>query len=70
MSSWSEALGSLNILWILGLVAGLSGLRFALLRSWSPTAHAWAETAETGLIAVTICLLIFRPFVMQACYIP
>lgn len=69
-SSLSETLGNLNILWILGLVAGLSLLRVALLRSRSQAAHAWAETAETGLIAVTVCLLIFRPFVMQAFYIP
>ncbi len=70
MSNLSETLGNLNILWILGLVAGLTLLRFVLLRSWSPAAHAWAETAETGLVAVTLCLLIFRPFVMQAFFIP
>jgi len=69
-ASLSETLGNLNILWIFGLVAGLSLLRFVLLRSRSQTAHAWAETAETGLIAVTVCLLIFRPFVMQAFFIP
>ena len=69
-ASLSETLGNLNVLWILGLVAGLSVLRFALLRSQSQTSHAWAETAETGLIAVTVCLLIFRPFLMQAFYIP
>lgn len=69
-ASLSETLGNLNILWILGLVIGLSLLRFGLLRSRSQAAHAWAETAETGLIAVTVCLLIFRPFVMQAFFIP
>ena len=69
-SSLSETLGNLNVLWILGLVAGLSLLRLVLLRSGSQNAHAWAETAETGLIAVTVCLLLFRPFMMQAFYIP
>ncbi len=69
-ASLSETLGNLNVFWILGLVAGLSGLRFALLRSGTPAARAWAETAETGLIAVTVFLLILRPFVVQAFFIP
>jgi len=69
-SSLSETLGNLNIFWVLGLVAGLSLLRFLLLRSKSEAARAWAETAETGLLAVTFCLLILRPFVMQLFFIP
>jgi signal peptidase I len=69
-STLSETLGNLNIFWVLGIAAGLSALRFALLRSGSAAARAWAETSETGLLAVTLCLLILRPFVLQAFFIP
>jgi len=69
-STLSETLGNLNIFWILGIAVGLSTLRFVLLRSKSAAARSWAETSETGLLAVTLCLLILRPFVVQAFFIP
>ena len=69
-ASASETLGSLSVLWILVGVAAASTLRLALLHSKSPAARLWADMLETGLIASTFFLLIIRPFIVQAFFIP
>ena len=68
--SASELLGSLSIFWILGMAVAASGLRLALLRANSPSARAWADMLETGLVFGTFFLLIVRPFGAQAFFIP
>ncbi|MGI4792081.1 MAG: signal peptidase I [Janthinobacterium lividum] len=69
-SQWTETLANLNILWILGIIAVLSVLRFALVRSKFDAAHSWSEMLESGMIAVALVFLIIRPFVLQAFFIP
>jgi signal peptidase I len=69
-SNLTETLANLNIFWILGIVAALSLVRFALLSSKSPAACSWSEMLESGMIAVALIFLIIRPFVLQAFFIP
>ncbi len=66
---WTD-LANANIFWMLGAVAAASLLRFALLFAKTPAARAWADTLETGLTVATFFLLIIRPFVLQAFFVP
>lgn len=68
--NWTETLANLNILWILGIVAGLSLIRLAFVYSQSETARSISEILESGMIAVALVFLIIRPFVLQAFFIP
>ena len=68
--SFTETLANLPVLWVLVIVAALTVLRLASLRSQSPHARPFAELMETGLTAVALVFLILRPFFMQAFYIP
>lgn len=68
--NWTETLANLNILWILGIIAGLSLLRLAFVYFKSDVARSISEILESGMIAVALVFLIIRPFVLQAFFIP
>ena len=66
----TETLANLSILWILGIVAGLTVLRLGLIRVPTPTARSISEILESGIIAIVLVFLIIRPFIVQAYFIP
>ncbi len=66
----TETLANLNILWILGIVCGLTVLRLALIYVPNQMARSVAEILESGMIAVALVFLIIRPFILQAFFIP
>ena len=69
-SSWTDTLANANILWILGVIAALSVLRFALLSLKTPAGRSLTEMLESGMIVVALVFLVIRPFVLQAFFIP
>ena len=66
----TETLANLSILWILGIVAGLTVLRLGLIRVPTPAARSTSEMLESGIIAIVLVFLIIRPFIVQAYFIP
>ena len=65
-----DFVSNLSLIWIAGTITIATAIRLALVRLPSPTARSIAEILESGIIMVGVIFLVFRPFLIQAFFIP